>query len=634
LAYEVGGDIPAEHSVGTAGGGMTVSVVDPYQITGHDYEVFFDLQHYYRDGDGIWKETIYPDAVGKLAKTTDVTDTEITAAAVYSPVVGDVDVVFTMSYGSSDGCWIDGVEFEFPAGVSPKSAVITDGAYGNYPDYGQAALAVNGVINGNVVSWGDSIRSTIGVIEGNMYFSMSFASADIEGNLPMTISYSVWDDAYSGAIVDKIATITLTEIGYEFKTIKHWNVKDVDDAEVVLEDQHILNGVVVDHVDDAGVFVAGGEEVGADAGNIVDGMLLNLTVGYAAPLDFAGVDQTFADGSTRYRPMWHMNYFYDNDRITDIPYMIDSYMQHGWSGGEGTARSIDAYGFGTTSVDLLQRDYELRFTGEYDAAVGNYHPIKDGTGSLAIIYGARGYDLAIHPDPNNPGDGSAFFIRIPFEVWDMEAPGGPQQVSMLIYDRVGDPTAAEFYAFNPAGRMYCEFLVEPYADVIAGAAGDYLESSNLTWNTIWWNCQWTTGDVLHFIYDNPIQQGSDLFTFSTESNVIANIDIAKDAVEDIRVFPNPYYAYNSESANRFDDFVTFSHLPAKVTIRLFNLAGLEVRKLEKESTEQFLVWDLRNESDMPVASGAYIAHIDMPDLDKVKILKLFIIQDKQIMEFY
>jgi hypothetical protein len=61
-------------------------------------------------------------------------------------------------------------------------------------------------------------------------------------------------------------------------------------------------------------------------------------------------------------------------------------------------------------------------------------------------------------------------------------------------------------------------------------------------------------------------------------------------------------------------------------IRIFNLAGNLVRVLEKESDSQFFHWDLLNSSGRFVASGLYIAHIDMPDLGVSKTLKLAIVQ--------
>jgi hypothetical protein len=45
-------------------------------------------------------------------------------------------------------------------------------------------------------------------------------------------------------------------------------------------------------------------------------------------------------------------------------------------------------------------------------------------------------------------------------------------------------------------------------------------------------------------------------------------------------------------------------------------------------------WDLQNESGLPVASGMYIAYIDMPDQGKQKVLKLMVIQSQQQLKYY
>lgn len=42
------------HSAGTGEGNVYVVVDDPTLVTGHDYEVFFDKQMYYRNEDGEW----------------------------------------------------------------------------------------------------------------------------------------------------------------------------------------------------------------------------------------------------------------------------------------------------------------------------------------------------------------------------------------------------------------------------------------------------------------------------------------------------------------------------------------------------------------------------------------------------
>jgi hypothetical protein len=129
-----------------------------------------------------------------------------------------------------------------------------------------------------------------------------------------------------------------------------------------------------------------------------------------------------------------------------------------------------------------------------------------------------------------------------------------------------------------------------------------------------------------------MQVGIDKYTFSPGAATFANTDKAKDEINKINVFPNPYYGVNSEELNKYNRFVTFSHLPTKATIRIFNLAGVLVKTIEKDNMDQFQRWDLANQNGLPVASGLYIAYIDMPDLGSTKILKVAIIQEEQILD--
>jgi len=92
------------------------------------------------------------------------------------------------------------------------------------------------------------------------------------------------------------------------------------------------------------------------------------------------------------------------------------------------------------------------------------------------------------------------------------------------------------------------------------------------------------------------------------------------------------YIVTQEEINKYNRFVTFTHLPDKATIRIFNLSGVHVRTIEKDDLTQFQRWDLANDSGLPVASGLYIAYIEMPELGETKILKLAIIQEQQILD--
>ena len=58
-----------------------------------------------------------------------------------------------------------------------------------------------------------------------------------------------------------------------------------------------------------------------------------------------------------------------------------------------------------------------------------------------------------------------------------------------------------------------------------------------------------------------------------------------------------------------------------------------VRKLTHNSTSsQYKQWDLRNGSELPVASGPYIAHVTTKHGDK--IVKLYIVQRNQVVQYY
>lgn len=139
------------------------------------------------------------------------------------------------------------------------------------------------------------------------------------------------------------------------------------------------------------------------------------------------------------------------------------------------------------------------------------------------------------------------------------------------------------------------------------------------------------GTIFRIGTTKPNVAGSDVFTFKAPA-VKNEVSKAKEDVNEINVFPNPYYGVNPEEVNKYQRYVTFSHLPQRATIRIFNLAGQPIRYIEKDSGSQFQQWNLTNEHDLPVASGVYIAYIDMPDLGKTKILKVAIIQEQQFLD--
>jgi hypothetical protein len=216
-----------------------------------------------------------------------------------------------------------------------------------------------------------------------------------------------------------------------------------------------------------------------------------------------------------------------------------------------------------------------------------------------------------------------------------------------------DPETDWFYWVIPSDRSpgeggYNTLLSAIQADVpgyvyLAGTDGDAIRRMVLV--------NWNGGDALDPTFpanmDSEMpEQGTvfritsakpnatdDVHTFTAPA-VTKEDAVAAQDVEKINVFPNPYYASNPSEPDRFTRFVTFNHLPQQATIRIFNLAGVQVRKIEKDTPGQFQTWDLQNEAGIPVASGMYIAHIDMPKLGKEKVLKLMIIQAQEQLKYY
>ena len=105
----------------------------------------------------------------------------------------------------------------------------------------------------------------------------------------------------------------------------------------------------------------------------------------------------------------------------------------------------------------------------------------------------------------------------------------------------------------------------------------------------------------------------------------------------IKIVPNPYYASHQLQRDPFDSYVTFTNLPTKCKIRIFNLAGDMVAIVEHDSRgimdNSSTTWNLKNHAGIPVSSGMYIAHIEAEGIGE-RILKFAIfIQEERLDTF-
>lgn len=136
------------------------------------------------------------------------------------------------------------------------------------------------------------------------------------------------------------------------------------------------------------------------------------------------------------------------------------------------------------------------------------------------------------------------------------------------------------------------------------------------------------GTIIRWITNKP-NALNDVFAFSTGDLKAATLAISMDA---INVWPNPYFAYNPEERTPVERMMQFTHLPPNATIRIFNLAGQLVKKIDHTDGTQFETWNLTNNFNIPVASGMYIASIESEHGNK--ILKLAVIQAEQRIDVY
>ena len=611
---EIGSDVAVTHS-GTANAEVVVNVLNSDNLKDDTYKVSFDQQHYYRDLAGIWQKS---DTPGRTAgKITDCSPSTVSAAAIASADVGTIDLLLTFDLVCPGGAWIDGVQFEFPEGFASNvnSWAITGGgnvcSYGT--DSGQNCENLDGSWAGDVLLFGtEATGGGFGAFESSNIFTVNvnpWYAGDLEA---LAVGYTVWDDGYDGTTVNGEGTSTITELGYEFKTETHWNLSN-SSGTVLLQDQTFVNGG--DIYGGASVDNMSFLHYNSAAAVTIDGFQVNVNGGYAAPSDFFGITYDLDEAAAA--------------MYGDAIYDMDSYAVNGWA---LTAMAVDTWGAGVTSVDILQRDIQLRFTGEFEptptvtAAGVVYYPALSTGGSMAWIDGSRISPLAEHPSPNNPGTGDPFRIRIPFEVWDMEAPGGEQQIDITIYDRVqGYASGDTVYAFNPYGRMYTHFIHLPHQE-----NGEYADlQDNLTWNVVWWSAMFNQGDVLTLNYANPIQANVDEFSFTMQ----ANDATSSNDVADVSVYPNPYYGFHELETSRADKYVSFNHLPSTATISIYSLGGTFVKRLEKtDDGSQFTRWDLKNQYGYPVASGLYIVNVESGGNEK--ILKLALVQETQVLKYY
>ena len=222
-------------------------------------------------------------------------------------------------------------------------------------------------------------------------------------------------------------------------------------------------------------------------------------------------------------------------------------------------------------------------------------------------------------------DAIADYVDVPFSVWDTDT---NTQLNVIFREEGG--TALEDGTWDPndsgnGGREPIWVLDSPYTGVSDPLTDPYFtDPAKNDMGARGLDLRYTIyprltsagatpdpGDKILFTTSVPASQ-YDEFTFTTTAPNSFDASLAKGELSKIRAVPNPYFAHSTYELNRFNRVLKFTHLPARCTVRIFNLAGDLVRVMDKNDGTSQLTWDLNTASGLPVGSGVYIFHVDAP----------------------
>jgi hypothetical protein len=129
-----------------------------------------------------------------------------------------------------------------------------------------------------------------------------------------------------------------------------------------------------------------------------------------------------------------------------------------------------------------------------------------------------------------------------------------------------------------------------------------------------------SGDTLTIFLNKPFLS-YDSYTFVIKGSTIS-AEKGKADLGRIRVVPNPYVAAetweprNTYTSGRGPREIHFINLPSKCTIRIFNMGGALIRKIEHESSFEngTAIWDVLSDEKFEIAYGVYVYHVEAPGI--------------------
>jgi hypothetical protein len=339
------------------------------------------------------------------------------------------------------------------------------------------------------------------------------------------------------------------------------------------------------------------------------------------------------------------------------------------------AQQVGGRGVGAVSVDVVNSGlvpeghvFTVSFTTPHpDSLRATSYTLTDSTGGQVLFETGRDFDgmgvgpvgagllpivrtaatVAVDTAATGFLDGSttdAQFLAIYQNVWPKNRirPGFPDDITVFFYDTVVSTSIAmPFYPATPAkfeiiahtadGDQVLDFRFRDLdgdgtlsrADEVADAV-TYTDADPAV-PVVTWRFQTdgaapaptrppAAGDAFALTLVRPLA-ADDVFRFTSKAE---SVDAAGggQALAPY-VVPNPYLGSASFEPERFavsgrgERRIEFRGLPARCTVRIFNLVGELVQTLVHDgSNDGFIAWDLRTKDQLDVAPGLYIFHVD------------------------
>jgi hypothetical protein len=262
--------------------------------------------------------------------------------------------------------------------------------------------------------------------------------------------------------------------------------------------------------------------------------------------------------------------------------------------------------------------------------------VAPGAGDVSYPYEFTFFGIPV-TYPSRPTN-----VRLTKTVVGPDGSSVQQPVRFAVQDLVGDtdetaPFAFEAEPFPGVGETDFLILFEDIEN--GGPCADDSESCIPTWqfgmsiqeDTVNVRRGPRAGDDAQVVTTKPWLLERDVFEFTTTAPRLDQ-ERARDALDDVRVVPNPYVVtsgaferQNPFSTGRGETIIQFTGVPPECTIRIFTVSGRLVRTLERRAGSNdgltpsdllngVVEWDLQGEGRLAVSYGVYLYHLDAPGI--------------------